>query len=83
MEKERLQDELNKKNMEIDGLKKENEKLRGAVFDLKSKISGLRASAIRDLKEKAKLLGDMNNAEKKQDTLTAKLETYKKRHDSE
>jgi hypothetical protein len=33
MEKERLQDELNKKNMEIDGLKKENEKLRGEVFD--------------------------------------------------
>jgi hypothetical protein len=35
------------------------------------------------LKEKAKLLGDMNKAEKKQDTLAAKLETYKKRHDSE
>jgi hypothetical protein len=59
-------------------------KLRRELFDSKTKISKLRASYRRDLKEKTQLLGDMDKAEKIQDTLTAKLtKTYKKRHDTE
>ncbi|XP_046442126.1 uncharacterized protein LOC124192714 [Daphnia pulex] len=73
--------QLNEKNLEIENLKLQIDKLQGDLRNSNAEVFYYRGAYIRELKEKANMLAGIDKKAKIQNKLTA--ETVKKRHDTE